>query len=259
MRIIITISVICLAMICALPTMSQTSEVRRSDIIRLLGQLPEVTPMRQDMAALGFQGEKLDMAVNQMARMLKDPLIVGNIADRVIAAQRRTIRPEEARGLFWPLVDRGLGHLTLRELRYFYRVEQTMLTALPVRDCGLVIRERLSDQRMAEVTGRVASRLNTPSLREYYRIQYKAARLGVTRKAKRLSDRDAKRIAVKINRALAQRIAQEKDAPGLIGAFRNLKRMDNRRACAAGRLFIDAVLDLEGRDLHHALILLNAP
>ncbi len=42
-------------------------------------------------------------------------------------------------------------------------------------------------------------------------------------------------------------------------AYRNLERVSNRRACEAGRLFMDAVLSLEGRELHNALILLSTP
>ncbi len=241
------------------PARAQQVEVRKSDIVRMLGQLPGIVPIREDMAALGFRGEKLDLAVDQFARMLNDPLIAGNIADRVIAANQTSVRSIRAGGLFWPLVDRGLGHLPPRDLRYFYLVEQTMLKALPERDCGLAIKERLSPDRLAVATGRVAARLNVGALRQYYRIQHKAARLGASRDMARLGPRDEARTVANINAAVGRALAGRADAAALRRAFENLDRVGNRRACTAGRVFMDAVLSLEGRDLHQALILLSGP
>ena len=238
---------------------AQPETVRKSDIVRLLGQLPDYTPVRRDMEELGFRGEKLDLAVAQIDKMLNDPLIAGNIADRVIAAQQPSVQSVEAGGLFWPLVDRGLGHLPARDMRYFYLVEQTMLKAMPERECGMVIRERLSPERRAQVTGSVAARLNTSALREYYRIQYQAARLGATRDAARLNADDEARIVNKINAALGLELHGRNDARALKRAFGDLDHVGNRRACRVGRLFMDTVLSMEGRDLHHALILLSAP
>lgn len=238
---------------------AQEQTVRKSDLVRLLGQLPEYTPIRRDMKALGFRGEKLDLAVAQIEKMLNDPMIAGNIADRVLAAQQPTVQSVEAGGLFWPLVDRGLGHLPLRDMRYFYVVEQTMLKAMPERDCGLVIRERLSPARRAKVTGSVAARLNTPALKEYYRIQFRAAQLGATRGPARLTAADEARTVQKINAALARTLKGRNDARALQQAFGDLDHVGNRRACRVGRLFMDTVLAMEGRDLHHALILLSAP
>ncbi len=241
------------------PGIAQDNSFRKSDIVRLIGELPNYTPIREDMIALGFKGEKLEMAVNQIARMLNDPVIASNIADRVIAARNPSIEPAEAGGLFWPLVDRGLGHLPPRDLRYFYLVEQTMLKALPTRQCGLAVKERLAPDKLAAATGRVAARLNTPALREYYRIQYEAARLGASRDVTMLSKRDEARVVEKINEALGRALADRPDAPALLRAYEDLNRVSNRRACTAGRVFMDAVLAMEGRDLHHALILLSVP
>ena len=241
------------------PVSAQTETVRKSDIVRLLRQLPEFSPIREDMIALGFRGAKLDLAVGQIERMLKDPGIANNIADRVIAAQRSTVLPSEAGGLFWPLVDRGLGHLTPPELRYFYQVEQAMLKALSPRQCGLIIKERLSPKRLAQATGRVASRLTTPTLREYYRIQFKAAQIGAARAPKRLSTEAEARAIFNINQALTQALEDRPDKDALTRAYDDLLRVGNRRACTAGRVFMDAVLSLEGRDLQDALILLSTP
>ncbi len=238
---------------------AQESSVRKSDLVRLLGELHGFTTIRQDMQALGFEGEKLDLAEAQIVRMLKDPLIAGNIADRVLASQQTKIPAAQAGGLFWPLVDRGLGHLPARDMRYFYLVEQTMLKALPERECGLLIKERLSPERRAKATGSVAARLNTPALKEYYRIQFRAAQLGASRDVARLSARDEARIVERINLALAEEIKGRPDERAIKRAFSDLNRASNRRACTAGRLFMDSVLSLEGRDLHHALILLSTP
>lgn len=238
---------------------AQDASFRKSDIVRLLGQLPEITPIRGDMAALGFEGEKLDLAVAQIERMLRDPLIAGNIADRVIAASRPSVRSVEAGGLFWPLVDRGLGHLRPRELEYFYKVEQAMLKALPVRECGLTIKEKLPPARLAKATGRVAARLNTAALKEYYRIQFKAARFGASRDVARLGAEEELRAAATINEALGKSLATRTDGAALMRAYRNLDRVSNRRACEAGRVFMDAVLSMEGQELNNALILLSTP
>lgn len=237
----------------------ETETVRKSDLVRLLGQLHVYTPIREDMAALGFRGEKLDLAVAQIVRMLQDPLIAGDIADRVMAAQVTRLSSADAGGLFWPLVDRGLAHLPLRDLRYFYVVEQAMLKALPERICGRAIRETLSQDHLARETGRVAARLNIPALKEYYRVQYKAARLGATRDPARLSPRDEARAVRAINRALGETLARRSDGKALTRAYENLGRAGNRRACTAGQVFMDAVLTLKGRDLHLALILLSTP
>lgn len=250
-----------MAALTLLPGVGATQEtvVRKSDVVRLLGQLPEFAPIREDMRALGFEGEKLDLAVAQIERMLRDPLIASNIADRVIAARLPNVDTVEAGGLFWPLVDRGLGRLPAREIAYFYRVEQTMLKALPARECGLTIKEKLPAARLAKVTGSVAARLNTPALREYYRIQFKAARLGASREVLRLDPAAEARAADAINRALGRMLADRPDREALMRAYRNLNRVSNRRACEAGRVFMDAVLSMEGRELHNALILLSTP
>lgn len=263
MRISLIVSSLCLAlgllggMFSAVS--AQQEIVRKSDIVRLLGQMHSYSPIREDMAALGFRGEKLDLAEGQIKRMLKDPLIAGNIADRVIAAQQGSVTSVNAGGLFWPLVDRGLGHLNARDMRYFYLVEQTMLKALSDRDCGLAVKERLSPERLAKATGRVAARLNTPALKEYYRIQYKAARLGASRDVARLNPRDAARTVERINEAIGKKLAGRSDAAALMRAFGDLNSVGNRRACRAGRIFMDAILSMKGRDLHQALILLSTP
>lgn len=233
--------------------------VKRSDIIRLLGQIPDIAPIREELMALGFRGENLELAVKQSETIYRDPLIAGHIADRVIAAYETPRGVAQAGGLVWPLIERGLGHLSTRELKFYYRVEQAMIKAMPVRQCGLAVRNRLSDQRFAEVTARLAARLHTPSLREYYRIQLKAARLGAQRQPVRLSDAAVRRVEAQINAALTRRIAASDNPRGLLSAIENLDRAGNAQACTVGRLFMDIVLELEGRELREALIYLSQP
>ncbi|MCZ4348212.1 hypothetical protein, partial [Devosia neptuniae] len=85
------------------------------------------------------------------------------------------------------VMDRGISHLPLRDLRYYYLIEKTVLNAMSMRNCGLAVRERLSPEQLADATARVAARLNTPALRTYYDIQLRAAQLGAKRAPLRLS------------------------------------------------------------------------
>lgn len=233
--------------------------VNRADIIRILGQIPDIAPIREELVALGFRGENLELAVKQSETIYRDPLIAGYIADQVIAAYETPQSATAAGGLIWPLIERGLGHLSTGELKYYYRVEQAMIEAMPVRQCGLAVRNRLSDQRFAQVTARLAARLHTPSLKEYYRIQLKAARLGAQRQPVRLSEAAIRRVEARVNAALAERIAASDNPRVLLSAIENLDRAGNAQACTIGRMFMDIVLGLEGRDLRETLIYLSAP
>ena len=89
--------------------------------------------------------------------------------------------------LLQPLLDLWMGHLAPSELVYFFKVEQVVVEALCKRDCGLIFKNRLPANEVARRTAETSGRLNTPSLKEYYRIQYKAAKLGATRAPKQLS------------------------------------------------------------------------
>ena len=210
---------------------------------------------------LGFKGENLELATAQMRALMTDPDVAGYIADRLLAFSADGTLPDEARagGALWGLIDRGVGHLAIRDLHYYYRVEQTVLNAMPTRDCGLAIKERLSPARLSDVTARAAARLNTPALRQYYRIQLNAARLGATRPPVRMSPDRIERTEAMIFNALLKRLDGAKDGAVMVRTFARLDKADNRRACAAGRIFIETVMQLQGRDLHDALILLSLP
>jgi len=261
---------ICMALAIPAPAMAQSApnagqpdtgqSVSRADLVNLLGRLHEDGEVRQDLAALGFAGEKLELAVRHAADMLSDPVIAGYIADRVLAVRdNRTPPIARAQGLLWSVIDEGLGHLPLRDLRYYYSVEKVVLSAMPVRTCGRAVRGDLAPARMAEATARAAARLNVEGLRNYYRIQLRAAQLGAQRGAKRLPPQRAAQAEAAIFGVVTRTISAREDAARLMGSFANLERASARDACIAGQVFIEAVLTLEGRELNDALIQLSTP
>ncbi|MEX1236447.1 MAG: hypothetical protein WEB56_15805 [Roseovarius sp.] len=239
---------------------NDAQSVSRADLIRLLGRLHEDGAVRADLAELGFAGERLDLATDHAAGMLRDPVIAGYIADRVLAVRDGGMVPmSRAQGLLWSVIDEGLGHLPLRDLRYYYLVEQAVLGAMPTAICGRAVRGDLAPDRMAEETARAAARLNVEGLRNYYRIQKRAAQLGAERGAMRLPPERAARAEAAIFGVVTRAITARKDAARVMGSFANLDRASTRDACLAGRIFINAVLTLEGRELHDALIQLSTP
>ncbi|WP_371228456.1 hypothetical protein [Roseovarius sp. 2305UL8-3] len=249
------------AMFLALTPVAYAQEVapNREDIIRLLARMDEFVPLRQDFIRMGFQGENLELALDQHARVFGDRDIGGFVADRLIGAFSGSLPgAAETGGLLGPLIDRGIGHVPTRDLVYFYRVENTVFRALPYRECGLAVKQRLSDRRLADATARAAARLNTPALREYYRIQYNAARLGLTREAVRLSPDRTAQIEARIGEELFKRTG-DGEARNLIRMFENPRGVTNRQACEAGRTIMQTVMTLEGRELRDALIYFSSP
>ncbi len=243
------------------PAMAQaTAEVSRADLIRLLGRLHEEETVRADLRKLGFKGENLELATQHAADMLRDPIIAGYVADRVLEVQAGNAVPiARAQGLLWGVIDQGLAHLPLRDLRYYYLVEQAVLGAMPTHICGQAVRGTLSPDRMAEATARAAARLNTDGLRNYYRIQLRAAQLGAQRGQLATTSKRAAAAEALIFAALTRHIVAEPDAAQIMNSFARLDTVNNTRACRAGQLFIAAVLTLEGRELHEALIQLSLP
>lgn len=232
----------------------------RSDVIRLLGEFPDFGLIRQEYAALGYTGEKLDLAVEQAALLYRDPVLAGYLADQLIAAYQSPQDVDPAAGGFViNLIRRGLGHLSTRELRYYYRVEQIMLQSLPERTCGRAVRDRLPPEKFSELVTRLAAGFTVESLREYYRIQAKAARFGVTRKPVRQSAAKSAEVEARVNARLAEKIAQAKNSRALLSAVGNLERARNKDACQIGRLFMETVMELKGRELRDTLIYMSLP
>ena len=240
-------------------TESAQVPVSKADIVRFLGQMPEIAPIREEMQRLGFRDENLELAVEHAGSFYTDPKIAGYIADRVLGAYSKSPTQAEADGLIWPLIRRGLGHLPTNELRFYYSVEQAMIKAMPVRQCGLAVRDRLSPKRYSDAMSRVAARLHTPSLKEYYRIQLKAARLGVGRDAVRLGRHATEQVETRIGEELTELIAASPNSTRLMSALNNIGRTDNGRACTIGQMFYQAVMAIDGTDQRNALIYMGLP
>lgn len=248
-----------LALFLATAAPAQDTAVNREDVVRLLQRMHEVVPVRDQFVELGFRGENLELAMAQHQRIFGDRKVAEYMADRLIAAYDGRLPPASATGgLVGSLIDRGIGYLPTRDLVYFYRVENTVFKALSDRECGLAVKQRLSDRRLSDATAQAAARLNTPALKEYYRIQYKAVKLGLTREPKRLSAAEADAIEERIGKAIFSRTG-DKSAMALIRVFENPRRATNRQACDAARTIMDTVLTLKGNDLRNALIYFSAP
>lgn len=232
-------------------------KVNRAEMIRILGELPSAMPIRRDLQRLGFQGQNLELAVAQAESFYKDPTIAGHIADQVIAAYSDPSFQVEAQGLIWPIVSRGMGHLTLAELRYYYSVEQAMINALPIRECGLAMRGRFSDKKFADAMSRVAARLETAALREFYRIEFKAAKLGAARGPVRLSEGTKETVGAAIDARLDVLMENDPNSVRMRAAMQNLSRADNKSACQVGRTFYKAVMTLDASNLRNGLLLIG--
>lgn len=251
-----------LALVSVSPAFAQSAEItaNRSDVIRLLGEIPDFSLIRKDYEALGYSGEKLDLAVEQAGLLYRDPVLAGYLADRLIAAyQSPESVDRNSGGLVIGLIRRGLGHLSTRELRYYYRVEQIMLQSLPERTCGRAVRDQLSAEKFSELVTRLAAGFSVESLREYYRIQAKAARFGVTRNPVVLTEAKSIEVENRVNGRLAEKIAQSENSRALQSAIGNLERARNTQACQVGRLFMETVMELEGRELRETLIYMSLP
>lgn len=233
--------------------------VNRAEMIRILGDLPSAMPIRQDLERLGFSGANLELAVAQAGSFYKDPTIAGYIADRVIAAYTNPDAVVEAQGLIWPMIARGMGHLSLGELRYYYAVEQAMINALPQRECGQAMRGRFTDKQFSDAMSRMAARLDTGALKEFYRIEFKAAQLGAKRGFVQLSEAEKRAVGAAIDKRLEALLATEPDADRLRVAMQNLDGARNRDACRVGRLFYRAVMTLPPGDQRHGLLLIGQP
>ncbi len=257
MRLIACLFAICFVF--AVPVAAQSNVPNRDDIIRLLARMDEIVPIEQEFVAQGFEGENLQLAMAQYRRLFGDREIGEYLADRIILAyQGQLPSATAAGGLLGPLIDRGIAHLPTRDLVYFYRVENVVFNALSVRDCGLAVKQRLSDQRLADATARVAARLNTPALRDYYRIQYDAAKLGLRREMKQLTPEETLEIEAIIGARIFEGTG-EAETMKLIRTFENPRGATNRAACEAGRAVMNGVLTLEGQDLRRALIYFSTP
>lgn len=254
------LSLLALTLGLSLPLAAQENDVpERAEIISLIGRMAELLPIEREFRALGFEGENLELAMEQYRRVFADPDIAAYVADRLIEAYSGQLSSAlDAGGLIGPLVERGLGHLPTRDLAYFYEVENAIFNAMPVRICGLTVKQRVSERQLSDQSARLAARLNTPALRQYYNIQYQAARLGLTHE---------QIVLTPAQRASAQQLIGERifenvddaDTARLLRAFENPRRASNRQACEAARTVMNKVLTLEGAELREALLYFSTP
>jgi hypothetical protein len=231
----------------------------KAELVRFLAQVPEVVPIEADLRRLGFRGENLALAVAQTAGFYRDPVVAGYMAEQILNVYEGRPAPNLTDGLIWPMVERGLGHLPTRDLQSFYRVERALMAALPTHICAQTVRKRLSAQQFSDQITRAAARLYTPALREYYRIERTAARLGITRSPVRLSQAAMARVERRISAGLTLAIAQSDDPRGLLAAMEDIDRVSDKDACALGLLFYDVVLSQKGPPLREALLYIGLP
>lgn len=236
---------------------AQESAALRAEIIEFIKQLPEISGTRERLIRQGFSGEKLELAVEHERLILEDRVVTGYIADRLIALYDGNLpRAWAPDGLIGPLFDNGFTHLSVSDMAYYFKVQLAMLQNMPVRDCGMVVKGRISEQRMERVMGQTEARLSAPTLSRYYGIIRKAIHTGVTRQPKLLSPADDARIQERINQKIRERI--ETDDSLDARTFEALGRASAQDACRAGSLFYEIVLEMKGRDLQHALLYLHA-
>lgn len=229
----------------------------KAEILRILGEIATLPEMRASVVQNGYEGENLALALAQMARMLGDEAIAGHIAERILAAERGDwATAQAAQGLIQPLLARGVGHLAPDELAYFFEVERVVVGAVSRRICGLMFQNRLGAEAIGRHTAEAVARLNTPALKEYYRLQYKAARLGATRPTPRLAPEARERATAQMAAALGA-AARTASAQAALADFERLEQVSARRACLAGRFFLDVVMEMEPRARHQALLVLS--
>ena len=113
--------------------------------------------------------------------------------------------------------------------------------------------------RFAELTSRVTARLNTDALEKYYRIQAQAARIGTRRQPVRLSEAAARRVEERLHASMTRSILATDRAGELMEAMMNLDQASTTEACAIGRLFMNTVLQFEGRALSDTLVYMSRP
>ncbi len=250
MRVILTLCLIFMASL----TYAAPS---KSDVSEFLARLYTAPALRAELQSYGFEGANLELAIGHVQRVMNDRVIAGKIADHIIAAGQGRLEVGNTDGFIAPLVSSGLPRLSTRELSYYYKVEATVFGALPKRECGLALKGKLSPKAMTRVTARTAAKLNTAALKEYYRISFKAARLGATKPALVLSGRDAAQRAKKLVSVLEAEAATRSNGAALMRAYETNFQVSNNIACEAGLLLFDAVLKQPPRARHELLVFMG--
>ena len=251
MRLIVAL---CLMLLNAATVAAQS----RNDVIDFLGRVYTEEGLRAELTSHGFAGENLEVSIAHIQRIMGDRVVVGAIADRLIAAGQGKVDPTgNANGFVMPMVERGLARLPARELTYYYKVEATIFRALPKRECGLELKGRLHPRVMNKLTANATAKLNTPALKDYYRIVHKAARLGATRAPVKLSEAETEKRSKELFAAMITEAGKRKNSAELIGAYASNWKVNNAVACEAGLLLFDTILALPASKRHRMLVLIS--
>ena len=237
---------------------SQEEALKRSDLIELMGKIPEMSRVRERLEKQGYTGRKLDLAVDHETRLMNDKVVAGYFADRLIALYNGNLPPGWAPdGLIGPLFEAGYTNLPRREQVFYFQVQRSLLQAMETRDCGLLMKGRMTERRLERVLGSAESRLSADTLKRYYQLQRTAIRTGVSRAPRKLSPADSARIQERLNMALRARIEGDESLASVGAAFENMNRASAAQACQAGIVFYETALSLKGRELEHVLLYLN--
>ncbi|MEO0923499.1 MAG: hypothetical protein AAFY09_12130, partial [Pseudomonadota bacterium] len=94
---------------------------------------------------------------------------------------------------------------------------------------------------------------------EYYRIQKKAARFGAKREPVRLSNEQIVAIEREIITRVELNLQSRSDANRIRAAIADLPNARNVDACTAGKIFLDTVLQLDGKSLRNAMLYMSLP
>ncbi|MBU2981580.1 hypothetical protein KO498_07095 [Lentibacter algarum] len=230
----------------------------RDDVIDFLGRVYTEEGLRRELTGHGFRGENLALSMAHVRRVMNDRVVTGAIADRLIAAGQGKLEPTgSADGFLMPIVERGLTRLPAPELSYYYKVEATVFKALPTRECGLELKGRLHPAAMSHLAANATSKLNTPALKEYYRIVHKAARLGATRKPVQLGQAEQAKRGKRLFAAMQAEAAKRSNGAALMRAYENEWKVSNAVACEAGLLLFDTILTLPAGERHRMLVMIS--
>ncbi len=259
MRLTVILTVMILAIFgSASFAVAQQPSVTRAELVELIGKLPELNDTKLSLQRQGFSGDKLALALDHENRMMRDKVIAGYIADRLLALNNGNLPSGWApNGLVSPLFSSGYTNLSRGDKAFYWKVQRSLLAAMTTRDCGLIVKGRMNETRLERTISQAEARLSAATLKRYYQVQRNAIRTGVSRSPKTLSPADSARIQEKINQVLRARLDSDATLAPAAGAFDNMNRASAGAACQAGILFYDVALGLSGRDLDHALLYLN--
>lgn len=242
-----------------MPLTAQQNAPNHNNIIHLLSQINKIMPIKHNFIAIKFEGKNLKLTINQYAKIFNNPTIGKFVTDQLIATYSDTLpTTSKTKKLLNPLIDHGIDHLPKHDLVYFYKVENTIFKTLSIHKCNLAIKQRLSNKQLSNTTTHTTAQINSPTLKKYYHIQYKTAKLNLTHKAMHLTPKHTTQIKNKINKKIFK-TSNKANILRLIHTFENPHHTTNHQACKAGRTIINSILTIQNRNLQNTLIYFSSP